>query len=188
MKIYIHRRTGLATAALTSTTPLIKLEAVRGATYHLDCVFHDGTQAVELPDASQAVIDVKKTKSYSDAVLFGDENWVKASAPEDGYRFTFIPTGDALDALLGNLDTLTLMAQITWTDGEDLGKTQKIDFVVTNALRRENDPGIPPVPAAWPAPETIALKSDLPQGGLSADIVIGDKTLTFTNGISTHIA
>ena len=159
MKIYIHKDTGVATAALGDTTPLATLTAVLGATYHLDCVFHDGTTPVELASGSNGVLVVKQDKQYSADPLFGAPSWTKFSSPSDGYRFTTIPTGSTLLTQIANLDTVPLMAQVTFLNGGDLLITQKISFVVENSGYRVDETVAPPLPSAWPAPDTIALKS-----------------------------
>ena len=185
MKIYIHREIGVATAAIEATTALQTLTAVLGSTLHLDCVFHDGTNPVELDSGATGAFVAKQDKQYTAASLVQALSWTKNTAPEDGYRFTLRPAGSDLVTLLANLDSVSLMAQIVFTESGIERKTPKLSLVVGNAVYREDEPTLVDPDAAWPLPGQIALKTDI--AGFSGDIVIGDKTLTFVNGLITAI-
>ncbi len=178
MKIYIHKETGQATAAIGSTTPLAQITGVLGSTLHLDCVFHDGTNVVELASGSMGIFVAKQDKRYTDPSLVQALSWTKATAPEDGYRFTLRPSGADLVTLLANLASVPLMAQIVWTESGVERKTQQLSLVIGNAVYREDEPTLSDPTAAWP----------LPGSQFSGDVLIGDKTLTFQFGLLKSIA
>lgn len=181
MKIYINRFTGFATLKLGDTSALQSISTILGATTHLDCVFHDGTQAVELAEDATGVCVAKQDKRYTDTALVQALSWTKASAVDDGYRFTLRPSGETLTNLLGNLESVPLMFQIVWSEGGVEYKTQKISFPVANAVYRDDEPVIETPGETWPLPGELLRQSDL--SGLSGDVLIGDKTITFFNGL-----
>lgn len=161
MKIYIHNETGQATAAIGSTTPLQTISAVLGSTLHLDCVFHDGTDPVELASGAAGAFVAKADKQYTAASLVQALSWTKASATEDGYRFTLRPTGAALVTLLANLASAPLMAQIVWTESGIERKTQQLSLVVGNAVYRDDEPTLSDPGAAWPLPAALVTQTAL---------------------------
>ena len=189
MKIYIHRETGLATAAISSTTALQNITGVLGSTLHLDCIFHDGTAAVELDPSAVGAIVAKQDKHYTDASLVQALTWTKQSAPEDGYRFTLRPAGEALVALLANLDNAPLMAQIVWTESGVERKTQKLSFTVGNAVYREDEPTLADPTAAWPLPGEVATKAYVQaavgSGGASTSTVVTPNSLPYSSTVTT---
>ncbi len=173
MKIYIHNETGQATAAIGSTTPLSQITGVLGSTLHLDCVFHDGTNVVELATGATGIFVAKQDKRYTDPSLVQGLAWTKAPAPENGYRFTLRPSLPDLVALLANQTSVNLMAQVTWTESDIERKTQQLLFVVGNAVYRDAD--------------EIEIEAGA-LGGMTVDITVGDKTLTYEKGILKSIA
>lgn len=186
MKLYIHRYTGLLTAKLGDTSALQTVASVLGSTLYLDCVFYDDSgEIVELADGATAVFVAKQDKHYTDPSLIQALSWTKAAAAEDGYRFIIRPAGDALVALLANLDSASLIAQIAWTENDEERLTPKFALTVGNAVYRDNEPVIENPSDAWPLPADLLRKTDL--AGFSGDVVIGDKTLTFVNGLITTI-
>lgn len=186
MKIYIHNETGLATAAQASTTGIAKIDARLGSSLQLDCVFHDGTNIVELDAGATGACVGKVAKQYTAASLIQALAWTKQSAATDGYRFILNPTGEALVALLANTDDVSLKFQIAWVENGVQRKTQIISLVVANAVYRDDEIVIEQPAAAWPLPGDIVRQSDLT--GFSGDMVVGDKTITFLNGLIKSIA
>lgn len=179
MKIYIHQETGLATTSIPSTTALAKIEVWLGSTSFLDCVFHDGTQAVELDAGATGACVAKQDKQYSAAALVQATAWTKQSATEDGYRFILLPAGDPLIALLATDENVTLDFQIAWSEDGIPRKTQIISLVVHNAVYRDDEPVIEQPGAAWPLPgdlaTTAALANALAAALISGDIRIPDR-------------
>ena len=162
MKIYIHRTTGIATANIGDTMPIQTLQAILGATLFLDCVFiDDNGNPVELDPTAAGAFVAKQDEHYDSAALVDALSWVKASAPENGYRFTILPNDSTLTTQLANLDAIILMAQIEWTEPGFIGKTQKISLNVTNAIYRGNELTLTNPTATWPLPGDLVTQAAL---------------------------
>jgi len=180
MKLYIHRFTGLITANIGDTTSIQTIAAVLGSTLNLDCVFYeDSGAAVDLDSAAVGVFIAKQDKQYTGPALVQALSWTKAAATEDGYRFTLRPASDALVTLIGNLDSVPLIAQIAWTENGVEVKTPKFSLTVANAVYRDNEPVIENPSDAWPLPANMvtnaALAAALQAALLSGDIRIPDR-------------
>lgn len=180
MKLYIHRLTGFLSAKPGAESALQTVAAVLGSTLDLDCVFYDDeNDALDLDPSALGVFVAKQAKQYTSPALVQALTWIKADASADGYRFTIRPASTGLVTLLADQDSVSLMAQIVWTENGVERKTPKFALTVGNAVYRDDEPVIENPSDAWPLPGTLvtpaALAEAVAAAMLSGDIRIPDR-------------
>ncbi|MEI6034524.1 MAG: hypothetical protein WCS65_09620 [Verrucomicrobiae bacterium] len=151
MKIYLNTETCLLTLAAGSATPLTKFTAKRGDALDIEVM-------ADLASGATGILAAKSTWSGDPVVLC--PSWTAPETSGAGYLFSLSLNTTEINALLtGEVASVTLRAEITWTVGGKTRSTQTFSLIVERDVWRGDE--ATPTPANTLIP-VVQFLDDVP--------------------------